>query len=77
MASESGFDGGQEDTSPVMPMASVMNRLQRFRNNFTSSQQDTSPVTSPKIGSFLETPARTSSNEPPPLNDGIVSISSI
>ena len=77
MVSESGFDGGQENSSPVTPISSVRNRLRRFRDGFTSPQQDTSPVTSPGIRSFLETPARTSNNEPPPLNDSIVLISSI
>ena len=77
MASEPGFDEGQENSSPVTPISSVMNRLRRFRDGFTSPQQDTSPVTSPRIRSLLETPARTSNNEPLPLNDSIVSISSI
>ena len=61
----------------MTPMSLVMNRLRRFRDGFTSLRQDTSLVTFPRIGSFSETPVRTSSNETPPLNNGIVSISSI
>ena len=73
MASESRFDGGQESSLPVTPLSSVINRLGRFRGGFTSPQQDNYPVTSPtRIRSFSEIPARTSSNEPPPLNDDVV-----
>ena len=72
MVSESGFHGGQESSSPVTPMSLVMNRLLRFRDGFTSPQEDNSPVTSPtRIRSFSEAPARTSSNEPPSLNDEV------
>ena len=77
MASDSGFDGGQENSSPITPVSLVMNRLQRFRDGFTSPRPDTSPVTSPTIRSFSETPTPTSNYEPPPLNNSMVSISSI
>ena len=74
MVSESGFDGGQENSLPATPLSSVMNRFRRFRDGFTSPQtDDIPPVTSPtRIGSFSETPARTSSNEPLPLNGDVV-----
>ena len=74
MASESRFDGGQENSLPATPLSLVMNRLRRFRDGFTSPQQDNAPVTSPtRIRSFSETPTHTSSNEPPPLNDDVIS----
>ena len=73
MASDSGFDRGQENSLPTTPLSSIMNRFQRFRDGFTSPRtNDTPPVTSPtSIRSFSETPARTSSNEPPPLNGSV------
>ena len=73
MVSELGLDGGHENSLPANPLSSVINRFRRFRDGFTSPQtNDTPPVTSlTRIRSFLETPARTSSNEPPPLNDDI------
>ena len=73
MVSESGFDGGQENLLPASPLASVMGRLRQFRDGFTSPRpNDTTPVISPtRIESFSETPARTSSNEPPPLNGNV------
>ena len=78
MASDSGFDGGQENSSPITPVSSVMDRLRRLQDGLISSpRQVTTPVTSPRIRPFLETPALTSNYEPPPLNDSMVSISSI
>ena len=77
MASDSGFDGGQEHSSPTTPMSLVMNSLRRFRDGITSPRPGTSPVTSPMIIPFSETPAPTSNYEPPPLNNSMVSISSI
>ena len=77
MASDSGFDGGQEHSSPTTPMLLVMNSLRRFRDGITSPRPGTSPVTSPTIIPFSETPAPTSNYEPPPLNNSMVSISSI
>ena len=73
MVSESGFDGGQENSSPATPLASVMGRLRQLRDGFTSPRPSvTFPVTSPTtISSFSETTARTSSNEPPPLNGSV------
>ena len=73
MASDSGFDRGQENSLPATPLSAIMNRLQRFRDGLTSPRtNDTPPVTSPtRIRSFLETPSRTSSNEPPPLNGSV------
>ena len=74
MASEPRFDWEQENSLLATPLSSVMSRLRWFQDDFTSPQQDNSPVTSPtKIRSFLETPTCTSSNEPPPLNDDVVS----
>ena len=51
-----------------------MNRFRQFRDDFTSPRpNDIPPVTSPtRIGSFLETPTRSSSSEPPPLNGNVV-----
>ena len=73
MALDTGFDRGQENPLPMTPLSSrVMDRLRRFRGNILSPQQVTTP--SP-IRSFSEAPARTSSNEPPPLNNDIGSIS--
>ena len=73
MTSESGFDGGQENSLPATPLASVMGRLRQFRDGFTSPRPSvTPPVTSPTtVSSFSETSARTSSNEPPPLNGDV------
>ena len=73
MASDSGFDRGQENSLPATPLSSIMNRFQRFREGLASPRtNDTPPVTSPtSIRSFSETPARTSSNEPPPLNGSV------
>ena len=73
MASESGFDGGQENSLPATPLSSVMNRFRQFRDGLTSPCPNaTPPVTSPtRVESFSETPARTSSNEPLPLNGDV------
>ena len=50
-----------------------MNRFRQFRDGFTSPRPNaTPPVTSPtRVESFSETPAHTSSNEPPPLNGDV------
>ena len=75
MASDTGFDRGQENPLPMTPLSSrVMDRLRRFRGNIISPQQLTTP--SP-MRSFSEAPALTSSNEPPPLNNDIGSMSSL
>ena len=73
MASESGFDGGQENSLPATPLSLVMNRVRQFRDGFTSPCPNaTPPVTSPtRVESFSKTPAHTSSNEPLPLNGDV------
>ena len=77
MASDSGFDGRQENSSPITPVSLVMNSLRGFRDGLTSPRPGTSPVTSPTIRPFSETSAPTSNYEPPSLNNSMVSISSI
>ena len=73
MASDSGFDRGQENSLPATPLSSIRNRFQRLREGFASPRTNvTPPVTSPtSVRSFSETPALTSRNEPPPLNGSV------
>ena len=78
MASDSGFDGGQENRLLITPVSSVMDRLRRLRDGLIfSPRQVNTPVTSPRIRSFSETPDLSSNYKPSPLNDSIVLISSI